>query len=73
MSRLEKLTRSSSRMIRRNRQSSSSSLRARWFYLDKPINGTIAAYEDGFGALELSRKYYREAGLNLGRLDLRIR
>jgi 2,4'-dihydroxyacetophenone dioxygenase len=42
-------------------------------YLDKPVNGTMAAYEDGFSALELGRKYYREAGLDLGQLDLRIR
>jgi hypothetical protein len=40
---------------------------------DKPVNGTMAAYEDGFSALELSRKYYREADLNPGQLDLRIR
>jgi hypothetical protein len=42
-------------------------------YLDKPVNGTMADYEDGFSALELSRKYYREAGLDPGQLDLRIR
>jgi quercetin dioxygenase-like cupin family protein len=42
-------------------------------YLDKPVNGTVAAYEDGFSALELSRKYYREAGLDLGQLNSRIR
>lgn len=33
-------------------------------YLDKPVNGSVAAYEDGFTALELTRKYYREAGLD---------
>jgi hypothetical protein len=51
-------------------------LAASWsilLYLDKPVNGTMAAYEDGFGALELSRKYYREANLDLGQLDSRIR
>jgi 2,4'-dihydroxyacetophenone dioxygenase len=42
-------------------------------YLDKPVNGTFAAYEDGFSALEMSRKYYREAGLDVGELDRRIR
>jgi 2,4'-dihydroxyacetophenone dioxygenase len=42
-------------------------------YLDKPVNGTLAAFEDGFSALELSRKFYREAGLDVGKLDLRIR
>src|SRR5689334_16054764 len=30
-------------------------------YLDKPVNGGFAAYEDGFTALELTRRYYREA------------
>src|SRR4030088_2322141 len=42
-------------------------------YLDKPVNGTFAAFEDVFSALELSRKFYREAGLDVGQLDLRIR
>jgi hypothetical protein len=42
-------------------------------YLDKPVNGTMAAFEDGFSALELSRKFYRESGLDAGNLDLRIR
>lgn len=42
-------------------------------YLDKPVNGGFAAYEDGFTVLELTRKYYREAGLDTGRLDLLIR
>ncbi len=42
-------------------------------YLDKPVNGTMAAFEDGFSALEFSRKFYREAGLDVGKLDLRIR
>ena len=31
-------------------------------YLDKAVNGSFAAYEDGFSALELTRKHYREAG-----------
>ena len=42
-------------------------------YLDKPVGGVVAAYEDGFTALELSRKYYREAGLDPGELDLLVR
>jgi hypothetical protein len=42
-------------------------------YLDKPENGSFAAYEDGFTLLELSRKYYREAGLDARKLDLLVR
>ena len=42
-------------------------------YLDKPANGSFAAYEDGFSALELCRKHYREAGLDTRRLDTLIR
>ncbi len=42
-------------------------------YLDKPVDGSVAAYEDGFTALELTRKYYREAGLDARALDLLIR
>jgi len=42
-------------------------------YLDKPTNGGVAAYEDGFTLLELCRKYYREAGLDARELDLLIR
>lgn len=42
-------------------------------YLDKAVNGGFAAYEDGFTALELSRKYYREAGLDVSKLDTLIR
>ena len=30
--------------------------------LDKPIDGGVAAYEDGFTLLELTRKYYRGEG-----------
>jgi hypothetical protein len=41
--------------------------------LDKPVNGSLAAYEDGFTALEMTRKYYREAGLDVRELDLLIR
>jgi 2,4'-dihydroxyacetophenone dioxygenase len=42
-------------------------------YLDKPANGSLAAYEDGFTLLDLTRKYYREAGLDARELDLLIR
>jgi 2,4'-dihydroxyacetophenone dioxygenase len=42
-------------------------------YLDKPVNGGFAAYEDGFTFLELCRKYYREAGLDVRQLDQLIR
>src|SRR5437762_7985115 len=42
-------------------------------YLDKPVNGGFAAYEDGFTLLELTRKYYREAGLDVRQLDTLIR
>ena len=42
-------------------------------YLDKAENGGFAAYEDGFSVLELTRKYYREAGLDVRQLDERIR
>jgi 2,4'-dihydroxyacetophenone dioxygenase len=42
-------------------------------YLDKSVNGGFAAYEDGVTLLELTRKYYREAGLNVGQLDLLVR
>jgi quercetin dioxygenase-like cupin family protein len=42
-------------------------------YLDKPARGSFAAYEDGFSALELCRKYYREAGLDARQLDTLIR
>lgn len=42
-------------------------------YLDNPINGGFAAYEDGFSALELCRNHYREAGLDVKLLDALIR
>src|SRR6266404_5088623 len=42
-------------------------------YLDKPADGGVAAYEDGFTLLELTRKYYRDAGLDVRELDLLIR
>jgi hypothetical protein len=42
-------------------------------YLDKPTNGTFAAYEDGFTLLELTRKHYRDAGLDARKLDLLAR
>ena len=42
-------------------------------YLDKAVNGGFAAYEDGFSLLELTRKYYREAGLDVRELDALVR
>ena len=42
-------------------------------YLDKPANGAMAAYEDGFSVLDLCRKHYREAGLDARRLNQLIR
>jgi 2,4'-dihydroxyacetophenone dioxygenase len=42
-------------------------------YLDKAVNGSVAAYEDGFTLLELTRKHYREAGLDVRQLDLLVR
>ena len=42
-------------------------------YLDKPDDGALAAYEDGFSALELCRKHYRQVGLDPRALDLLIR
>ena len=41
--------------------------------MDKAVDGGFAAYEDGFTALELSRKYYREAGLDERKLDALVR
>ena len=42
-------------------------------YLDKPVDGSVAAYDDGFSLLELARKHYREAGLDVHELDRLIR
>jgi hypothetical protein len=42
-------------------------------YLDKAVNGSFVAYEDGFTLLELTRNYYREAGLDVRQLDLLVR
>ncbi len=42
-------------------------------FLDKGVNGGFAAYEDGFSLLELSRKHYREVGLDVGELDKMVR
>jgi 2,4'-dihydroxyacetophenone dioxygenase len=42
-------------------------------YLDKPTNGGFAAYEDGITLLELARKYYREASLDVRELDRLVR
>ena len=42
-------------------------------YLDRPDDGGFAAYEDAFTALELSRAYYREAGIDLAELNALVR
>lgn len=42
-------------------------------YLDRPVDGSLAAYEDGFSLLEHCRNYYREAGLDIEQLEARIR
>src|SRR6267378_7747150 len=42
-------------------------------YLDKSTNGGFTAYEDGFTLLELTRKHYREAGLDVRELDALVR
>jgi len=42
-------------------------------YPDKPENGGFAAYEDGSSLLELCRKHYRQAGLDVRQLDQLIR
>jgi len=42
-------------------------------YLDKARDGDFAAYEDGFTLLELTRKYYRDAGLDVTKLDALVR
>ena len=42
-------------------------------YLDKVTNGSLAAYEDGFSALEFCRIHYRQAGLDPSLLDAMVR
>lgn len=42
-------------------------------YLDKAVDGSFAAYEDGFSALELCRAHYRAGGLDPSVLDMMIR
>ena len=42
-------------------------------YLDKPDNGSLAAYEDGFTLLEFCRNHYRQNGLDASALDARVR
>ena len=42
-------------------------------YLDNPVDGKFAAYEDGFSILEIFRCHYRNAGLDVARLDALIR
>ena len=40
---------------------------------DKSTDGNLAAYEDGFSALEFCRTHYRQAGLDPARLDAMVR
>lgn len=42
-------------------------------YLDKPVDGAFAAYEDAFTALEFCRAHYREAGLDVASLNGLVR
>jgi len=42
-------------------------------YLDKPADGCFAAYEDGFSILELCRKHYQQAGLDVRQVDRLVR
>ena len=42
-------------------------------YLDKAEDGHFAAYEDGSQILELSRKHYQQAGLDVRQLDMLVR
>jgi 2,4'-dihydroxyacetophenone dioxygenase len=42
-------------------------------YLNRAIDGSFGAYEDGFTILELCRKFYRERGLSVRELDQLIR
>jgi 2,4'-dihydroxyacetophenone dioxygenase len=42
-------------------------------FLDNSSDGAFAAYEDGFTLLELARRHYREAGLDVRELDALVR
>jgi len=42
-------------------------------FLDRPVDGNFAAFEDGFSVLELARAHYRGAGLDPAVLDRMIR
>ena len=42
-------------------------------YLENPVDGKFAAYEDGFSILEIFRSHYRNAGLDVTQLDALIR
>ena len=42
-------------------------------YLDKSTDGNLAAYEDGFSALEFCRTHYRQAGFDPASLDAMVR
>jgi 2,4'-dihydroxyacetophenone dioxygenase len=68
-----KLTRCSSLRIRQSLMIAFFLVEGGLIYLDKPENGGFAAYEDGFTLLELTRKHYREAGLDVRKLNLLVR
>jgi hypothetical protein len=68
-----KLTRCSSLRIRQSKMIAFFLVEGGLIYLDKPENGGFAAYEDGFTFLELTRKHYREAGLDVRKLNLLVR
>ena len=42
-------------------------------YLDKPVDGGFAAYEDSFSALEYCRTFYRQKGMDENELDVLVR
>lgn len=42
-------------------------------YLEGGVNSGFGSFEDGFTALELCRKYYREKGLDARELDAMVR
>ena len=42
-------------------------------YLDKPLDGNFAAFEDAFSALELCRAHYHSIGRDPAELDKLIR
>jgi 2,4'-dihydroxyacetophenone dioxygenase len=42
-------------------------------YLDKPVDGNFAAYEDAFSALELCRAHYGKIGRDLKEIEALVR